>query len=249
MITLFLATETLGDGLKTTKGGFTMRTLVISDIHGCYKEFISMLSKVNFTKDDELIILGDQVDRGPQNMDVVLEIIYMKRAGYNIVTIKGNHEEMFLYGAKNYHTLEELKASPDYSVFLNNGTDLSLIEYYKLSDEYKEKVINELLSHKHHYIKGDFLFVHAGVMPDVKLGDQMIDDLLWVRDEFIGKPHNLPYTVIFGHTPTPYLNSNQEFKIFRGEDKIGIDCGCVFGGNLACLDVFNDIEYYIKNKE
>lgn len=222
-----------------------MRTLVISDIHGCYEEFVDMINKIELTKNDELIILGDQIDRGPQNMKVVLKISEMKADGYNIISIKGNHEEMFLYGARHYHTLEELENSSNYKILSNNGTVMSLTEYYKLSAEDKEKVLNELLSHKYCYIKDKFLFVHAGIIPKIELNKQIVDDLLWVREEFIGQPHNLPYTVIFGHTPTSYLNPNRELKIFHSEDKIGIDCGCVFGGKLACLDVFNNIEYYV----
>lgn len=222
-----------------------MRTLVTTDIHGCYKQFMELINKIKLTKYDEFIILGDLVDRGPENMAVVLEIAKMRAEGYNIITIKGNHEEMFLYGAKKYHTLDEFKTSTDHLIFTRNGTNLSLYEYYELSKEDKEIVINELIRQRYFYQKEDFLFVHAGVFPNEKLEEQDKDDLLWIRDIFINNAHNLPYVVVFGHTPTPYLNPEKECKIFRGEDKIGIDCGCVFGGKLACLDVFNNIEYYV----
>jgi serine/threonine protein phosphatase 1 len=31
----------------------------ISDIHGCYDEFIKMLQKIDFSKKDELYIIGE----------------------------------------------------------------------------------------------------------------------------------------------------------------------------------------------
>lgn len=37
---------------------------VISDIHGCYNEYIKALKKVNFNDNDTLYVLGDCIDRG-----------------------------------------------------------------------------------------------------------------------------------------------------------------------------------------
>ena len=38
---------------------------VISDIHGCYKEFKTLLKNIGFSSADTLFVLGDMVDRGP----------------------------------------------------------------------------------------------------------------------------------------------------------------------------------------
>lgn len=37
---------------------------VMSDIHGCYEQFMIMLKKIHFTDTDILYILGDVIDRG-----------------------------------------------------------------------------------------------------------------------------------------------------------------------------------------
>jgi serine/threonine protein phosphatase 1 len=34
-------------------------------------------------------------------------------------------------------------------------------------------------------IKGDFLFVHAGVHPGLALEQQQADDILWIRSPFL----------------------------------------------------------------
>ena len=39
---------------------------VMSDIHGCYREYPKALEKIAFSAADCLHILGDIVDRGPQ---------------------------------------------------------------------------------------------------------------------------------------------------------------------------------------
>ena len=60
----------------------------ISDIHGCCKEFQSLLKKIHFSSSDTLFVLGDMIDRGPDPIGV-LKLM----ASYpNIYPLVGNHE-------------------------------------------------------------------------------------------------------------------------------------------------------------
>jgi predicted phosphodiesterase len=43
-----------------------MKTLIVGDIHGCYLEFQELLARSGIAKSDEIIALGDIVDRGPE---------------------------------------------------------------------------------------------------------------------------------------------------------------------------------------
>ena len=36
----------------------------VSDLHGCYEKYLSMLEKIQFCEADTLYVLGDVVDRG-----------------------------------------------------------------------------------------------------------------------------------------------------------------------------------------
>ena len=47
-----------------------MSTYVISDIHGCYEQFLLLLEKIRFGADDQLILAGDAIDRGTGSFDV-----------------------------------------------------------------------------------------------------------------------------------------------------------------------------------
>ena len=48
------------------------RTLIISDIHGELKLFNKLLKKVKYNADkDQLILLGDYIDRGPHSKGVL----------------------------------------------------------------------------------------------------------------------------------------------------------------------------------
>jgi len=48
-----------------------MKKFAISDIHGCAKTFKALLKKINFSKEDELYLLGDYIDRGPDSKGVI----------------------------------------------------------------------------------------------------------------------------------------------------------------------------------
>lgn len=85
-------------------------------------------------------------------------------------------------------------------------------------------------STRYYYVIEDKFFVHAGVKPKIPLEKQKIEDLLWIREEFILSQDPLPgFKVIFGHTPF------EEPLILK--DKIGIDTGCVYSGKLSCFCV------------
>ena len=62
----------------------------MSDLHGQFVLLQLMLNKIQFTDEDELYILGDIMDRGPNSID----IYYFVKAMPNVHMIKGNHEIM-----------------------------------------------------------------------------------------------------------------------------------------------------------
>ncbi len=80
------------------------------------------------------------------------------------------------------------------------------------------------------YLRPPYLFVHAGVMPARQLEEQSVEDLLWIRQEFIFSPHELGQTVLFGHTPMREVMVDLPYKI-------GIDTGLVYGNKLTCIEL------------
>ncbi len=71
-----------------------MATYVMSDIHGCYTEFQTLLKKTGFDPEkDELIIAGDIVDRGAENYEM-LEYAASKPEG--VTFLMGNHDQDFI---------------------------------------------------------------------------------------------------------------------------------------------------------
>ncbi len=51
---------------------------IIADIHGCYNEYINLLKKIKFTDKDTLYILGDVVDRGPEPIKILQDMMKRK---------------------------------------------------------------------------------------------------------------------------------------------------------------------------
>ena len=73
----------------------------------------------------------------------------------------------------------------------------------------------------------EYVFVHAGLRPKRPIHEQSIEDLLWIRHEFIDSDYDWGKRIVFGHTPlsSPLVQPQ----------KIGIDTGAVYGGPLTAV--------------
>ena len=65
------------------------RALIIGDIHGCFEELRDLLDAAALTAEDEIISLGDMVDRGPQSAKVATFFRDHPQAS----AVRGNHEQ------------------------------------------------------------------------------------------------------------------------------------------------------------
>lgn len=48
---------------------------VMSDLHGCYKEYQKALEMIHFNAQDTLYVLGDVVDRGPEPVKILQDMM------------------------------------------------------------------------------------------------------------------------------------------------------------------------------
>lgn len=221
-----------------------MSRFTISDIHGHNLTFERLLKKIRFQKSDELIILGDYIDRGPDSKAVLDTIMNLKDQNYKITCLMGNHEQMLL------QTVED----PSFkSNWIRNGGDITLSSFSTSSiEKIPQKYIDFISSLKLYHELEDYIFVHAGVnmLAENPLEDK--DSLLWLRD-WEGK-YNQKWlgnrTVIHGHTPMCRNNilSQGEYN----EKVIGIDNGCFVDrpgyGSLCALDI-DSFEFTFKSRE
>lgn len=78
-------------------------------------------------------------------------------------------------------------------------------------------------------------FVHAGINPNKSLAEQTLDDLIWIRDEFLDH-YNGNMRIVVGHTPTQRIN-REAFPI-TFNNIVMMDTGSyVFDGKISAIDV------------
>jgi len=204
-------------------------TYAIGDIHGCYRALKKLISSIQPDEGDELIFLGDYIDRGPESKEVVEYLLDLKQH-MKCVFLRGNHEDMLL---------EVLTKGRGMDLWLFNGASATIRSYGSLKG-IPEDHMDFFLTTRLYYEKGDYLFVHGGVKPGVPLEKQKPFDMIWIREEFIYSENPMPgKIVVFGHTPFP------EGPLVM-KDKVGIDTGCVYGGKLTacCMETgkFTSVE-------
>ncbi|MCK6073893.1 metallophosphoesterase [Paenibacillus silvae] len=219
------------------------RTLMISDIHGCIAAFNQLLEDVHYNpKHDQLILLGDYVDRGPSSKEVVDKVMELVHE-HHAVALRGNHDQRFV-------DLIQEGGSSIQSKFIKHGGLPTLQSYCQPEHDFSQEMIEEareiIQSNYRHHI--DFLsklplfyedeahiYVHAGLNPDYsEWKHQPERDFMYIKEKFIDRTFSsLHKKVIFGHTKTIDIHGSAD--VWFAEDKIGIDGGCASGMQLNCL--------------
>lgn len=207
----------------------TGRVLVVGDVHGCVDEVERLLDAVAPGRGDTVCFLGDYVDRGPSAKGVIERLIRLRREGPECVFLKGNHEDMFLaflgfpgrYGDAFFRN-GGVATLASYGLERRSGAEVAA----RLPAEHREF----LLSLRTQVRFDRFFCVHAGVRPSLSLDQQTEEDLLWIREGFVDRPHPFPLTVLYGHTPVRDVFIDLPYKI-------GLDTGLVYGNRLSCLEL------------
>ena len=217
----------------------------IGDVHGRRDLFDTLLGIIQ--RDAEalssgeapptVVLLGDLVDRGPESYACVERAIALQSEGWcDVVALKGNHEEALLL------FLDDIDIGPQW---MQHGGGPTLQSYgLNLASSGLAKgwsgiqtAFRAALPPEHHaflsalrlsHVQGDYVFVHAGVRPGVRLEDQSEQDLLWIREPFLNASEPYPgKVVVHGHTPTVA----PELKRAR----IGVDTGAYASGILTAV--------------
>jgi serine/threonine protein phosphatase 1 len=203
----------------------TERTFIIGDIHGCLDMLKRLIEKMGWDPGaDQLIFIGDYIDRGENAKGVVDSIIDLKRSSQFVQCLIGNHEQMFL----------DYLSGTDLNSFIVNGGITTLRSYKQAQRGVEGPLIPpshlDFFSSLHTMIELDgYYVVHAGFRPGRPVEDQDLFDMVWIRDEFIYSSYDFGKTVVFGHTPL--------YAPMVLENKIGIDTGAVYGNRLTCLEL------------
>ncbi|MBO6109040.1 MAG: serine/threonine protein phosphatase [Eubacterium sp.] len=133
-----------------------MSRYVIGDIHACMDDLMEMLRVINFSDADELYMVGDYIDRGEQNAEIMR---WLEKIPANVHPVRGNHDENYaayidimqrvseikggIFNPSSYHdsltlyieTMDELMASDPFSAryFDMYGTIRKLLKQDKVT--------------------------------------------------------------------------------------------------------------------
>lgn len=193
-----------------------MGLIAIGDIHGCPKSLDAILDRIDPSPDDHLLFIGDYIDRGPDSKSVIDRLLDL-REEVPCTFLRGNHEAMMI----------EYLDTGAFSLWRMNGGTSTLRSYRRpgaseinIPEAHVEFVRETKLYHE----TEDFLFVHAGLKPELSIeenleqGDEEV--LLWERGHLNASEVAWEKPVVCGHTPRP--------EPINREKLILIDTGCVY---------------------
>jgi len=80
-----------------------MRLIAVGDIHGHRGKLVDLIGKVQPGPDDQLVFLGDYIDRGPDSKGVLDYLMKLQEQYPETVFIRGNHEQMMLDALHEAH--------------------------------------------------------------------------------------------------------------------------------------------------
>lgn len=209
-----------------------MGIYIMSDIHGCYDDFCSMLEKIKFSDIDQLIMAGDYIDRGKQSYEMLK---WIEQCPSNVLLLRGNHEEEFaayvdlmllldrreelktdlasnadtaaLYGSVKYFIKRRTVSASYFDLY---GTICSLLEqkHITLHDLCRWSAIIRQMPY-YHKLKLEnrtYIIVHAGYSENLENISARFGSpeqfYLYAREESIQLGGVIHGTIIEGHMPT-----------------------------------------------
>ena len=224
----------------------------IGDVHGRCDLLIKLLDVIDADAASlpegtkvSIVFLGDYIDRGLQSRQVIDLLLGERLKDRETVFLMGNHEDALLRFREEAEFGREWArfggAETLFSYGLQPPTGAAAGHREAWHEVWSEfhQVLPEAHLHfyqtmTHYHVVGDYLFVHAGLRPGVTLDEQSVDDMLWIRDDFLqdGKP--FAHFVVHGHTPTrvPYIDDRR-----MGLDTAAFSTGILTAGRFFGTEI------------
>lgn len=199
-----------------------MKRLVIGDIHGCYAELMDLFEQAGLTSDDEIIAIGDLVDRGPDSP----RVLDFFRSEPRARSILGNHERKHL---RSYR--KEISAALSQQITRRHQFEE---ESYRDAIAFMEQlpIFLDLPEAR---------VVHGFFEPNIALEEQKEVVLVGTMSGagYLQKRYPKPWYELYnGDKPiiVGHHNYLRNGKPLIYQDRVfGIDTGCCHGGRLTGL--------------
>ncbi len=227
------------------------RVYAIGDIHGRRDLLDTLLAQIDADEAargparTSIVFLGDLVDRGPDSRGVIDRLIGLRGSGRTIRLLFGNHDEVFLKAlegdAKSLRFLTRIGGRETILSYGISNQDYECADFDALAALIASHVPAEhlaFLSAMENMVDiGDYLFVHAGIRPDIALADQKSSDLRWIREDFLRSRVRHPRLVVHGHSISPAADVRA--------NRIGIDTGAFASGKLTALGLEGEESWFL----
>ncbi|WP_132951649.1 metallophosphoesterase [Rhodovulum bhavnagarense] len=223
-----------------------MRSYAIGDVHGHLQKLRAahalIASDRALTGDDQapVVHLGDLVDRGPNSRGVLDFLDQGRVEGQPWVLLRGNHDRFMQYflrpGCKPEPRRPDLDwLSPNvggretlasYGVETGMHPDLAALHDAAVAavPGGHRDLLECLLPA---FRRGEVFFCHAGVRPGRALEDQVEDDLIWIRGEFLDDPRDHGALIVHGHSPVE--------QVTHYGNRVNLDTGAGYGGPVSAV--------------
>lgn len=197
------------------------RILAVGDIHGHFTEFMTLFNKLDVSNDDLVLLLGDLIQGGNENLKMIRWAMSESKKS-NVIVLMGNAEDDFLHSATGKFATE-------------------LKEAAKSESQLEQQVIDFLQNlPTHYYLNKIFFFCHAGIDPQKSLLNQTKTKLLNNRPKNFAKEYLGRTLIVIGHTRVQKINEAYTIPIkLPNRNILLLDTGIKKGGRVSCVDVLS----------
>ena len=197
-----------------------MRQFAISDIHGHPKTFRALLARLDFTVHDELFLLGDFIDRGPDSKGVIDHIEKLRQTGHTVRCLRGNHEQM---------ALDAKDANSSWRMWMTHGGRATCKSFGTEGEWYVPEPYRAWMAALPLHLSTEgYLFVHAGI--DTGKPNPLDDEksLLWARNWYTSLDDRWldGRILVHGHTKIGRDQIERSITSLGRLPVINIDNGC-----------------------
>ncbi len=242
---------------------------VMGDIHGNRRRFDSIMKQIDLQPEDTLYILGDVIDRYPDGISILLELMKMP----NIRMLLGNHEYMMLNAMAPFNENDQYEFrfhEELLALWYDNGGECTHRALLQLSEETRQEIFSWLwdlpLNIDIEVGGKKYKLIHAAPLDRYYdyhyFYNNKTEFAVWHR-WMPQDPDSMGFILILGHSPTRMFQPNNPLAIWHAPSKrrIGIDCGSGFPlakdehrrrplyGRLACLRLDDMKEFYSEEPE
>lgn len=225
------------------------RHWVIPDIHGNFKTLRALVEEqIRPVRSDMLYFLGDYIDRGPDSKGVIDYIINLEEKGYNIIPLRGNHEDFLLRTYDNESVQKNIlgityrnKMKREWFRYGGKETlkSFGITDVHDIPGEY----ISWLRDLEYYAALDCCILVHAGLNFGIEDPFEDRHAMIWAKD-FKVIPEKIGHKkVIHGHVPVSLdfidlMCKSDRFGFIDLDNGVYMDRKENFG-NLVALELTN----------